>query len=70
LAYSFTLVDRAVGFPTHFLSVNAGEAIRFMGLFLLAAVLLTTVLAWLASIWPAARGAFSAQRTLLASGRA
>jgi putative ABC transport system permease protein len=70
LAYSFTLVDRAVGFPTHFLSVNAGEAIRFMGLFLLAAVLLTTVLAWLASVWPAARGAFSAQRTLLASGRA
>lgn len=69
LAYSFTLVDRTVGFPTHFLSLNAAEAVQYMVFFLVLSVVLTTLLAWLASLWPAARGAFSAQRTLLASGR-
>jgi len=58
-----------IGFQTKFL---AGDALH-IGLTLLGhigiAILLTTVLAWLASIAPAARGAFTAQRTLLASGR-
>ncbi len=69
LAYCFTLIDRTVGFPTHFLALDKADVLRDMGLFLLSSIVLTTLLAWLASVWPAARGAFTAQRTLLASGR-
>jgi putative ABC transport system permease protein len=69
LAYCFTLVDRVVGVPTRFLALDARAAALQAGEFVLVAILLTTILAWLASLWPATRGAFVAQRSVLASGR-
>jgi hypothetical protein len=63
-------VDRLlVGFQTRFLAGDPGEASILILAHIGIAVGLTTVLAWLASIGPATRGAFSAQRILLASGR-
>jgi putative ABC transport system permease protein len=70
-AYMATLIDKLlIGFPTTFLALNTASAILWALLFTGTAILLTTLLAWLASIVPAIRGARSAQRTLLAGGRA
>jgi putative ABC transport system permease protein len=70
LAYMATEVDQLlIGFQTKFLAEETVKIAGIVGLHLLIAVLLTTVLAWLASVVPAIRGAFTAQRTLLASGR-
>ncbi|HVX83545.1 MAG TPA: FtsX-like permease family protein [Phycisphaerae bacterium] len=69
LAYSFTLVDRVIGLPTRFLAGTPGQAAAYGAAFMGVSIGLTIVLAWAASIWPAARGAFVAQRSLLASGR-
>jgi hypothetical protein len=58
-----------IGFSTKFLAGETGQAV-LLGLgFVGIAIVLTTVLAWLASVAPAIRGATSAQRILLASGR-
>jgi putative ABC transport system permease protein len=66
-----TRLDYAiVGFPTNFISVHPQEVLIFVLLLALTAMGLTTLLAWLASIVPAIRGATTAQQTLLASGRA
>ena len=66
-----TLVDRTmVGFPTKFLSPTwPGRLVAIRdSLFVAAAI--TILLAWLASLLPAIKGAYAAQRTLLAGGRA
>ncbi|HVS69792.1 MAG TPA: FtsX-like permease family protein [Phycisphaerae bacterium] len=69
LAYSFTLVDRMIGLPTRFLAADPWQAAGYGAGFMGVSIGLTIVLAWVASIWPAARGAFVAQRSVLASGR-
>lgn len=70
-AFMGTLVDRTlVGFPTHFLDPHWLARFWSMGLFILLACAITTLLAWLASLLPAIKGACAAQRTLLAGGRA
>jgi len=58
-----------IGFPTSFIDPVAANAVGWGIVIVLLAILLTTLLAWLASIVPAVRGAMSAQRTLLAGGR-
>ena len=45
--------------------VAAGWAVGLV----MVSIMLTTLLAWLASLVPAIRGAMTAQRTLLAAGR-
>jgi DNA polymerase-4 len=55
--------------PNKFLAAETVNIVATIGVHLLIAMALTTLLAWLASAAPAIRGAFSAQRTLLASGR-
>jgi putative ABC transport system permease protein len=67
-AFMATLVDRLlVGFPTNFLAVNRSAMLGYMAFYTVLAIGLTTLLAWIAAIGPALRGAFAAQRTLLAS---
>ena len=58
-----------IGFPTHFLAANPRDIFLGILFFIALAIGLTTLLAWLASLAPAIKGAFSAQRILLASGR-
>jgi putative ABC transport system permease protein len=58
-----------IGYPTHFLAAETGRAVLIAVSFTGAAIGLTTLLAWLASLGPAVKGAVSAQRTLLAGGR-
>jgi putative ABC transport system permease protein len=70
LTFMATRVDELMfGFDSKYLALDLGTAAGSIALHLVVAMLLTTLLAWLASIGPAARGAFTAQRTLLASGR-
>ena len=70
LAFMATQVDRlAVGFAMNFLDPNVMAAATFAACLLGLAILLTTLLGWLAAIIPAVRGATSAQQILLASGR-
>ncbi len=59
-----------VGFTTHFIDPVPAVAVGYAVVLTCAAIGLTMVLGWLASIVPAMRGAFTAQRTLLAGGRA
>lgn len=69
-AFMASLVDMLlIGFPTHFLAEEAGRGVLMAVGFTAVSMGLTTVLAWIASIGPAVRGATTAQRTLLASGR-
>ncbi|MCL2646639.1 MAG: ABC transporter permease [Phycisphaerales bacterium] len=58
-----------VGIPNQYLASNVATMFGLIGSHLLIAICLTTLLAWLAAVVPAIRGAFSAQRTLLAAGR-
>ena len=58
-----------LGFPTNFLAVHPADVFVSILWFIAVAIALTTVLAWLASLAPAIKGVFAAQRTLLASGR-
>ncbi len=58
-----------IGFPTRFLAAHPFDIFLGILFFIGLAIALTTLLAWLASLAPAIKGAFSAQRTLLASGR-
>ena len=68
--YMGTLVDRTlVGFPTHFLRPEMLPRVLIGASFVGIACGLTIILAWLASLIPAIRGAFTAQRILLAGGR-
>ena len=70
-AYMATRVDMLlIGVATAFLDTHLLPAIYEGALLVLLAILLTSLLAWLASLAPAIRGAVSAQRTLLAAGRA
>jgi putative ABC transport system permease protein len=70
LAFMATQIDQLlIGFQTKFLAAQTLNMLGIVALHLLIAIALTTLLAWLASAAPAIRGAFSAQRTLLASGR-
>jgi putative ABC transport system permease protein len=70
LAYMATQVDQLlVGFQTKFLAEDSARIVAIVGIHLAIAIVLTTLLAWLASAAPAIRGAFTAQRTLLAGGR-
>ena len=67
-AFMATQVDRLLaGVPTNFLATTAPAILTYMLLYTLLAIALTTALAWLAALAPALRGAFTAQRTLLAS---
>jgi putative ABC transport system permease protein len=69
-AFMATQVDRtAVGFAMHFLDPHASAAAVYAAYLMLLAIVLTTILGYLAAIIPAFRGATSAQQTLLASGR-
>jgi putative ABC transport system permease protein len=69
-AFMATQVDRLLaGVPTSFLATDTPVIFADMALYTLLAIVLTTALAWLAALAPALRGAFAAQRTLLASGR-
>ncbi len=70
-AFMATLVDRLlVGFPTNFLAATFPSVCELIGFYLLMAMGMTMLFeAWLAAILPAVRGAMTAQRTLLASGR-
>jgi putative ABC transport system permease protein len=69
-AFMATQIDwLLVGLPTSFLALKPVSAILTAMVFVALAILLTTLLAWLASLVPAIRGAVTAQRTLLASGR-
>ena len=58
-----------VGIPNRYLAEDVGTMSWLIGGHLLVAVGLTTLLAWLAAVVPAARGACAAQRVLLAAGR-
>jgi len=58
-----------VGFQSYFLCPKPLDAFISSLFYFAIAIGLTTLLAWLAAIVPAIRGAFSAQRVLLASGR-
>jgi hypothetical protein len=63
-------VDRElIGLETHFINPDFPAAALYALLLLALAVALATLLGWLAALVPAIRGAMSAQRTLLASGR-
>ncbi|HEY4330704.1 MAG TPA: ABC transporter permease, partial [Phycisphaerae bacterium] len=69
-AYMASQLDWVViGFATNFISPDLASRLLFAVLLVATAIGLTTLLAWLASIVPAIRGAMTAQRTLLASGR-
>ncbi len=69
-AFMATRVDRLLlGFPTSFIDPDLTAALTFAAILVAVAVAITALLAWLAAIAPALRGAFSAQRTLLAAGR-
>ncbi len=70
-AFMATRLDGLLlGFPTNFLDPHLTTAIGVAILLVAVAIALTTLLGWLASVIPAIRGATSAQRTLLAAGRA
>jgi putative ABC transport system permease protein len=70
-AFMATRIDAMLlGLPTHFLDPELLSAIGYGVLLVVVAIMLTTLLGWLASIVPAIKGATSAQRTLLAAGRA
>jgi putative ABC transport system permease protein len=69
-AYMITKVDRElVGFETAFVDPNPARAAAYAAALAALAIALTTVLGWIAALVPAVRGARSAQRVLLASGR-
>ena len=71
LAYMSTLVDRLLtGFSTSFLALNAVGVVTSGLIYVGIGIVVTTLLAWMAAIVPAARAAMTAQRTLLAGGRA
>jgi putative ABC transport system permease protein len=69
-AYMITKVDRElIGFETAFIAPDPVGAAVFAATLAALAIILTTALGWLAALVPAIRGATSAQRILLASGR-
>ncbi|HUO07360.1 MAG TPA: FtsX-like permease family protein [Phycisphaerae bacterium] len=71
LAYMSTLVDFLLtGFQTNFLDKTLLGVFTSAAFYVFIGIVITTLLAWLAAILPAARAALLAQRTLLASGRA
>jgi putative ABC transport system permease protein len=68
--YMISRVDREIiGLETYFIDPNARAATVYALLLVALAVGLTTLLGWVASLVPAIRGAMTAQRALLASGR-
>jgi putative ABC transport system permease protein len=69
-AFMAARVDLAViGVPTRFIDPDTWRAAAMAGVLLCEALGLTILLAWLASLAPAVRGAMTAQRALLAAGR-
>jgi putative ABC transport system permease protein len=70
-AFMATRIDAMLlGFPTSFIDPVLSAAVLYAALLMAVAVGLTTLLGWLACLIPAVRGATSAQRSLLAAGRA
>lgn len=70
LAFMATRMDwLLLGFPTHFIDPKLAGASLYAAILVAVAIGITAVLAWLAALFPAMRGAFLAQRELLAGGR-
>jgi len=69
-AFMITRMDRLLlGFPTTFIDPQLTAAVLYAATLIALGIGITSLLTWLAAIVPAMRGAFSAQRTLLAGGR-
>jgi putative ABC transport system permease protein len=69
-AFMATQVDRVlIGFATSFMDSDLTAAVAYASLLVVAAVVITTLFAWAASLGPALRGVTAAQRSILAEGR-